>query len=296
MTQAPAAADVGGRDRAAPSAARCAVILLTFNSRDTIGDTVRAAKQVSPVVIAVDSHSTDGTPDFLRELGCEVHDRAFRHYADQRNWAIEQFGNTFEWQLHLDADEVLDNLAIAELRKAIAAPGPYAGYLLRRRTYFMGKPLRFGGATSWHMRLFKSGTGACEDRLYDQHFICSGEMRQLRGWLHDMNVGNLTEWVNRHNRWSNLEADELLRSSEGSTQQVEAKLSADPRQRRRYYKGLYYKAPLLLRPMLYFLFRYVVQLGFLDGRVGFLYAFLQALWFRMLVDAKLIEKQASHGR
>jgi hypothetical protein len=54
---------------------------------------------------------------------------------------------------------------------------------------------------------------------------------------------------------------------------------------------VYYGAPPLLRPLLYFLFRYVAQLGFLDGRVGFIYAFMQALWFRMMVDAKLVEQR-----
>lgn len=280
-------------------ASDAAVILLTFNSAGVIERTIAAARRVSPTVICADSFSTDGTPQILEQLGCEVHSRRFVHYADQRNWAIQTLGNQYPWQLHLDADEVLDAAAIDAIRLALANPGPSVGFLLKRRTYFLGRPLRHGGAHSWHLRLFKSGAGACEDRLYDQHFICRGPTRRLAGLLHDMNVGSLTEWTTRHNRWSDLEAQELLRpttAAERGTERLEGRLGADPRARRRTYKGAYYQAPRYWRVGLYFLFRYVVQLGFLDGRAGFLYAFFQALWFRMLVDAKLAEALAASAQ
>jgi glycosyltransferase involved in cell wall biosynthesis len=270
-----------------------AVILLTFNSAAVIERTVNAARHISQTVICVDSASTDATVDILRRLGCQVYDRPFKHYADQRNWAIQELGNAYAWQLHLDADEILDADVIASIKAAVADPGEYVGFILHRRTYFLGSELRHGGASNWHLRLFRSA--ACEDRLYDQHFVCSGRTRKLRGWMHDMNVGNLTEWTARHNRWSALEAQELLRGPDASPSKLQPRISADPRQRRRAYKGIYYRAPSFLRAWLYFLFRYVLQLGFLDGRAGFLYAFLQALWFRMLVDAKLHEATLAQG-
>jgi glycosyltransferase involved in cell wall biosynthesis len=267
------------------------VVVLTFNSAAVIERTIAAAKRVSPYVVCVDSGSTDGTIAILEALRCEVHHREFRHYADQRNWAIQMIGTRFVWQLHLDADEVLDNMAIAAIRSALAEPRDRVGFLLRRRTYFLGRALRFGGASSWHLRLFRSGAGACEDRLYDQHFICHGPTGRLGGWMHDMNVGSLGEWTARHNRWSDLEVGELLRPVAPGGH-LEGRLGGDPRQRRRAYKGLYYQSPQYLRALAYFGFRYLLQLGFLDGRAGLLYAFLQALWFRMLVDAKLAEARS----
>ena len=116
-------------------------------------------------------------------------------------------------------------------------------------------------------------------------------MSRLPGLLHDLNVSALTEWVARHNRWSDLESAELLRPVD-SAGKLQAELSSDPRKRRRYYKGLYYRCPRGFRAVAYFVFRYVVMLGFLDGRVGFYYTFFQSLWFRMLVDAKLAEHDA----
>jgi hypothetical protein len=185
---------------------------------------------------------------------------------------------------------VLDDTAIAEVQRVLAEPGDATGFIFRRRTYFMGRALRFGGNDNFHLRLFKTGTARCEDRLYDQHFVSDRPGVRLRGLLHDMNVGSLTEWTARHNRWSDMESAELLRPQGDNAGQIQARLSADPRERRRLYKGQYYKAPPVLRVFLLFIYRYVLQGGFLDGRAGFFYAFFQVLWFRMLVDAKLLEK------
>ena len=87
-------------------------------------------------------------------LGCQLAQRPFKNYADQRNWAIDEFGPRSEWQLHLDADEVLDDTAIGEIRRVLAAPNGASGFIFRRRTYFLGQALRFGGNDNFHLRLF----------------------------------------------------------------------------------------------------------------------------------------------
>lgn len=274
----------------APPRHSLGVIVLSFNSANVIERTLRAALEVSQNVCVVDSGSSDDTAAIVIALGGRLMQRPFKHYADQRNWAIDEFGGQFDWQLHLDADEVLDATAIAEIKRVLAAPAGATGFIFKRRTYFLGRPLRFGGTSNFHLRLFKSGTARCEDRLYDQHFVSEQPGVRLDGLLLDMNVGSLTEWTSRHNRWSDLEASELQRPAGDGAGQIKARLSADPRERRRLYKGQYYNAPALLRPVLLFIYRYIVQGGVLDGRAGFLYAFFQVLWFRMLVDAKLIEQ------
>lgn len=274
-----------------PPRPQLGVILLTHNSANVIERTVRAALRLSRNVVVVDSGSSDETVSIVTGLGCNVVHRAFKHYADQRNWAIDEFGDRTDWQLHLDADEVLDELAIAEIVRALADPGAANAFIFKRRTYFLGHALRFGGASNFHLRLFRSGTARCEDRLYDQHFVSEHPGVRLRGLLHDMNVGNLTEWTARHNRWSDMEAAEVLRPQADGAGQIKARLSSDPRERRRLYKGSYYRAPPILRALLLFVYRYVLQGGFLDGRAGLFYAFFQVLWFRMLVDVKLHERR-----
>ncbi len=281
---------------AAVARPRLGVIVLSFNSAAIIERTQRAALQLADVVTVVDSGSTDGTQDLVRSLGAQCVQRPFVHYAEQRNWAIDLFGDLTAWQLHLDADEVMDSAAIEAVQTALADPQGSSAFIFERRTYFMGRALRFGGATNFHLRLFRSGSARCEDRLYDQHFVSAEPARRLGGLLHDMNVGSLNEWTARHNRWSELEVQELARrtaaAQPGAPQQIAARLSADPRERRRLYKGGYYRTPPLWRALALFGYRYGALGGFLDGRAGFYYAFFQALWFRMLVDAKLAERDA----
>jgi len=264
------------------------VVILTFNSAGIIRETLGGALAVSQQVLVVDSGSRDGTQDIARELGCTVVERAFVNYAEQRNWAIREHGDRHAWQLHLDADEVLDAVAVASLRNAVADPGGTQGFVVKRLTYFLDRPLPFAGENAWHLRLFRSGSGGCEDRLYDQHFVCNGPTLRLRGKLHDRNASPLAEWTARHNRWSDLEAAEIT-SPEPGGRRLAGALGSEPRARRRWLKGAYYRLPRGLRAVAYFLTRYVLMGGFLDGAAGFYYCGLQAFWFRLLVDAKLYE-------
>ena len=270
------------------------VVILTFNSASIIRETVTQAQQVSRDVFVVDSNSSDGTLDVLSELGCTVVQRPFKNYSDQRNWAIAQVKDRFGWQLHLDADEVLDAEAITDIRTALAQPR-HTAYLIRRRDYFMGRMLRFSGVNPWHLRLFKSGVGQCEARLYDQHFVAStADTGRLGGYMHDKNSVTLSDWTARHNRWSDAEVEENSGPSKPEGDDVlKGRLMGDARERTRFIKKICYRLPIGIRALSYFLYRYVFRLGFLDGKVGFYFAFFQALWFRMLVDAKVYERRQS---
>jgi glycosyltransferase involved in cell wall biosynthesis len=272
---------------------QCAIVLLTFNSASIIRETLTQAKKVSQCVYVVDSYSTDETPAILSEFGCTVVQRPFLNYADQRNWAISQVEPICDWQLHLDADEVLDEFAIGEINSLLSGSPEFDAYMLRRRDYFMGKMLRFSGLNPWHLRLFRSGVGRCEDRLYDQHFIGDGSSGRLKGYMHDKNAAGLSDWIASHNRWSDAEAAEALAGRPTTGKVLQPKLMGDPRERTRFVKKIYYKLPGSLRSFGYFIYRYVFRLGFLDGRAGFYFAFFQALWFRMLVDAKISERRDS---
>lgn len=272
--------------------AACVVVVLTFNAAGIVGETLAQAFKVSGTVLVVDSGSTDGTVDIARAAGAEVVHRDFLHYGDQRNWAIDRVSAHAVWQLHLDADEVLDDEAIAAIRSVVTGGQPGVdAWMLRRRDYFMGQLLRFSGVNPWHLRLFRSGRARCEARLYDQHFVSTGPARKLAGSMHDKNATTLSEWIARHNRWSDLEAQEIGAEAQKSDGVLQARLGGDARERTRFLKGLYYRLPGGMRALGYFVYRYVVRLGFLDGKAGFYFAFFQALWFRTLVDAKLYERQ-----
>ena len=122
----------------------CVVVILTFNSAGIIGETLGQALKVSNDVLVVDSGSTDDTCKIAESHGCVIMERSFKNYSDQRNWAIDQIVEKYSWQLHLDADEVLDELAVAEICNVVKANRGEA-WMLRRRDYFMGKELKHSG-------------------------------------------------------------------------------------------------------------------------------------------------------
>jgi glycosyltransferase involved in cell wall biosynthesis len=269
------------------------VIILTFNAEATIGATLASAATVSDDIHVVDSGSTDRTLEIVRAAGAVVHEHPFENYGAQRNWAISTLPLKYGWQLHLDADERLSDALAAKIRAVRDAgfPAPVVGYHLPRLVRFMGRELKHGGLyPTWHMRLFKTGQGRCENRKYDQHFLCDGPTAQLDAPMIDDLRMSLTEWTFRHNRWSDAEADEIEHAS-GADGLVRPDLTGDPIQKKRALRGWYNRAPLFLRALLLFKYRYILRLGFLDGMPGLIYCVLQTFWFRFLVDAKLYERR-----
>jgi hypothetical protein len=141
------------------------------------------------------------------------------------------------------------------------------------------------------MRLFRTGKGRCELREYDQHFFCTGTTARLQGPMLDDIRMSLSEWTLRHNRWSDAEARELMgQSIEG---RIASNAAGNVVERKRYLRSQYDRAPLFLRAFALFFYRYIVKLGFLDGIEGLIFCVLQTLWFRFLVDAKLLEAKRS---
>lgn len=269
---------------------RPTVILLSFNSEDTLGATLSRARLVSDEIFVVDSYSKDGTVELARSFGATVVQHPFEHYGAQRNWAIDNLPIHHAWQLHLDADELIDDELLAAIL-ALPDEPEHSGYFLPRYLRFLGRVLRHGGMSpTWHMRLFRTGVGRCEDRKYDQHYILkSGTSGLLPGVMVDDVRMPLTEWTARHNRWSDGEVAELDAGED--TGRLKPDAHGNPAQRKRYLRQKYNQLPLFIRPFGLFAYRYFFRLGFLDGTEGFIFWVLQTFWFRFLVDAKIWEKR-----
>ncbi len=272
------------------------VVILTFNSAATIGATLDSLAGLTNDVHVVDSGSTDGTLEIVRAKGATLASHAFENYGKQRNWAIESLVLAHPWQLHLDADERLTPELKIEIASLLAAPvaEDIGGFYIPRLVHFHGRALRHGGMYPiYHMRLFRTGRGRCEDRKYDQHFRADGRTEKLKHPMIDDIRLSLSEWTTRHNRWADAEVDEILNpGGEG----VIAAGSGDPVAEKRRARGWYYRAPLFLRAFLLFHYRYFLKLGFLDGKEGLIFYTLQTLWFRFLVDAKLYERRKAQTR
>ncbi len=273
---------------------RPAVIVLSFNSEATLGATLERARQVSDEIHVVDSYSSDGSVELARGAGARVVEREFANYGAQRNWAIDNLPIASPWQLHLDADEWMDDRLVAAIQ-ALADEPEHDGYFLPRYVRFLGRVLRHGGMSpTWHLRLFRSGAGRCEERKYDQHYLLrSGTTGELEGAMIDDVRMPLTEWIARHNRWASGEVEEL------NSRETGGRLRADARgnraERKRYLRKQYDRLPLFVRPPLLFAYRYVLRRGFLDGSEGLIFWVLQTFWFRFLVDSKIWEQRHAAG-
>jgi len=274
---------------------RPTAILLSFNSADTLGATLTRARQVSDEIFVIDSFSTDGTVALAESFGAKVVPHAFENYGAQRNWAIDNLPITRPWQLHLDADEVMDDQLVAAIL-ALPDEPEHAGYFVPRYVRFLGRVMRHGGMSpTWHLRLFKTGIGRCEDRKYDQHYLLTGPgtTGQLPGVMIDDIAMSISEWTARHNRWADGEVAELFAadSGEASSGRLLADAKGNPAQRKRALRAKYNKLPLFVRPFALFAYRYFFKLGFLDGTEGFIFWTLQTFWFRFLIDSKIWEKR-----
>jgi glycosyltransferase involved in cell wall biosynthesis len=265
-----------------------AVILLSFNSEDTLAATLNSARKLSDQIFVVDSFSSDDTVGLARSFGATVVQHSFEHYGAQRNWAIDNLCNSHPWQLHLDADEWMDDQLINAILALDDEP-EHSGYFLPRYLRFLGRVLRHGGMSpTWHLRLFRTGIGRCEDRKYDQHFLLkTGTSGQLHGMMIDDIRMPLTEWTARHNRWADGEVAELNCRETFNRLQPDAR--GNPAQRKRFLHEKYNRMPLFIRPFALFIYRFFFRLGFLDGTEGFIFWILQTFWFRFLVDAKIWE-------
>ncbi|MBM4406828.1 MAG: glycosyltransferase family 2 protein [Chloroflexi bacterium] len=270
------------------------VIILTLNEEVNLPLCLQSIRGLTADVFVLDSGSTDRTVEIAKAAGAVVAAHPFENYGAQRNWAQQHMPKSTEWVLHLDADERLTPELVTEINSLMTDPPPQVnGFLLRKRTYFMGKWMRHGGHyPSYHLRLLRPAHGRCENRLYDQHFVVDGAVKRLHHDYIDVVASDLTTWTLRHVRWAGMEAQELEQERSGKDQ-VQPKMLGNPVQRRRWLRvSLYGNAPLFLRAWLYWFYRYFVRLGFLDGREGLIFHFLQGCWFRFQVDSRIYEERA----
>jgi glycosyltransferase involved in cell wall biosynthesis len=272
--------------------------VLTYNEERNLPICLQSLEGLPCEVFVVDSGSTDKTVHIATEWGARVVQHPFENYASQRNWAQQNLPIQTEWVLHLDADERLTPQLVNEIKDVLRSPPDGVdGFLLRKRTFFMGRWIRHGGHyPSYHLRLFRKNHGFCENRLYDQHFIVKGEMAKLRHDYIDVVASDLATWSLRHVRWAGLEAIELQQPlrSEG---RLEPRLLGTPVERRRWLRAnLYARSPMFIRAFGYWLYRYFIRLGFLDGTQGLIFHFLQGCWYRFLTDARIYEARLQQGK
>ena len=271
------------------------LIILTYNEEANIRETLESAKSWASEILIVDSFSTDRTLEICRRYTDKIHQHAFENQAKQFNWALDNVPISYEWILRLDSDERLTPELAREIGQALPSLSPdVTGVYLRRRVFFMGRWIRHGDYyPMWFLRLFRKGKGRYEEITEEHIVLPGGRTVRFRNDFIDENRKGLSFWVDKHNQWAIGEMLDVMSYARGQglpKGTVTPTLFSTQEKRRRWLKvRLYSRLPLFLRAFLYFFYRYILRLGFLDGTEGLIFHFLQGCWYRFLVDAKIYE-------
>lgn len=272
------------------------VLILTYNEEIHIARAIESVASFVTQIVVVDSLSSDRTVEIARSLGATVLQNPFVNQARQFQWGLDNAVITSDWVMRLDADEVIEPELAREIAEKLPTLGTdVAGVNLKRKHIFLDRFVRHGGRYPLILtRLWRRGQGRVEDRWMDEHVIVWGGRTVLfDNPFRDHNLHDLSYFTEKHNKYATREAVDVLNrryglfaedaglTSEGTSLQASVKRFVKER--------IYNRMPFPVSTLGYFLFRYVIQLGFLDGREGLIYHFLQGYWYRFLVGAKVLE-------
>lgn len=272
-----------------------AVVILTHNEERHIARAIASVQGVATQVFLIDSGSTDRTIEIAEAAGAQVLRNPWTNYAQQFQWGLDNAPITADWVMRLDADEVIEpDLAATIAARLSTLPAAVTGVNLKRKHVFMGRWIRHGGRYPLTLlRIWRRGKARIEQRWMDEHMLLTeGGSVVFEGGFSDINLNDLAFFTDKHNRYAAREAVDILNQRydlfpTDAAESVGA--SAQAAQKRGVKERIYNRLPFGVGPVLYFIYRYFIQLGFLDGREGAIYHGLQGLWYRFLVDAKVEE-------
>ena len=278
-----------------------AVLILTYNEERHIARALNCVAPLAAEVIVVDSFSVDRTVEIASSHGARVLQNPFLNHAAQFQWGLDHMETACEWILRLDADELIEPDLAARIRDELPKLGPeVAGVTLDRKQIFMGRWIRHGGRYPLTLtRIFRRGKGRIEQRWMDEHIVVEGGcIVHFAGGFVDHNLNDLTFFTNKHNKYATREVIDVLNKKyslildESSCANF---INTQASFKRLLKERIYNALPFWIGPAAYFLYRYFVQGGVLDGREGLIYHFLQGFWYRFLVGAKLVELDSAVG-
>lgn len=270
-----------------------AIIFLTFNEEKNLPKALASVKQLNVPVYIIDSYSNDNTESIAKKFNYVFIQNKFETHTLQWKFALKQIPENVEWILGLDADQELLPELCDEIKNILSSEesNNISGYYICRRNYFLGKWIKYGGYyPRYLLKLFRNDKVYLDDsELMDHHFYVNGKTAKLKNDLIENNLKeDLDFWKSKHIKYAELQAKEefeKLLNNKGS-------LLGNQDERRLFFKNVWNKMPLFIRPIIYFLYRYIFLTGFLDGKTGSLFHYLQAYWYRYKVDQNIYELKA----
>lgn len=271
-------------------------IIMTKNEEKNIVDCLQSMVGFAKRCVVIDCGSTDRTVELAKENGADVYIHEFEYYAKQYNWGIDNCDIDTEWLIRLDADERFPADLKAEIEELIEKnkDTQMNGITIEADFFFLGRCMRHGMRNKRKMMLFKRSCGRIEDRRRDAYSIISEGYAACttHRFLH-YDFKDLDSYVRRYNWYATREMQDYIDFTRGASSEFKNdKLLAAQRKKK---FGFYYKAPRYIRAWAWFLYNYIFRGGFLDGKEGLIYYFLECYWYRLLVDAKIFEYEKTGG-
>jgi exosortase/archaeosortase family protein len=274
------------------------IIILTLDEEVHLTRLLESIQGLHARICVMDSGSTDGTLNICRENNIDVCYRSFDNHPKQWDAALSSFKITSSWIIGLDADQTLSPELFSMLSNFKDEDhAGIDGIYFNRKNHYKGRWIKYGGYYPFYLlKMFRHEVGVSDlNENMDHRFIVPGKtIIWKKGHLLEENLkeNNLQFWIEKHNRYSDLLADEECRMiGRSRIQSSQQRYWGSPNERKAWLKSLWWKLPRHLRPFIYFGYRMTVQLGFLDGRSGIIFHFLQGFWFRLIVDIKIEERQ-----
>jgi glycosyltransferase involved in cell wall biosynthesis len=279
------------------------VLVTTRNEEVNIERCLRSVHGFADQIFVLDSESADRTVEIASRFA-EVRTLAYEHgriipWIFQ--WGLDNLPLRHDWVLILEADQALTPELRAEIAAVLVRPEVREdGFYIRRRQIFRGRPLRFGGyGSKVLLKLFRRSRSELDPVEQDTRVYVHGPVGRLRSPLDEWNRKEdfILFYLEKHLRYAEAFArEEYERRRRRLPWKATPRFFGTPDERILWLKDRYYRLPLFVRPALYFLYRYFFLLGILDGRTGFVFHFLQAFWFRLVVDIRLEELLRSNGK
>ncbi len=274
-------------------------VILSFNEEIHLPRLLESIKGLDAPIFICDSGSTDTTLEIAQKYGATIFYNAFENHPKQWDYALKNAKITTPWTIGLDSDHIVlpELYELLQNFKNENVDTKVNSIYFNRKNYFKGRWLKHGGYfPKYLLKMFRTGIGFSDlNENMDHRFIAEGQsIIWEKGYLKEENLkeNNIAFWIEKHNKYSDLVAnEEIERKNKLRSQTLQPKFWGSPDQRIAYLKKKWWNMPLFVRPFLYFFYRYFIQLGILDGKEGLIFHFLQALWFRFVVDVKIYEKE-----
>lgn len=265
-------------------------IILCFNEEIHLERCINSLSSVASRICVIDSYSSDNTQALAKKLGAEVYCNPWTNYSDQFTWALNNCNITSDWVMRIDADEILEDELRSSVREFVEQPGTFNSAFFRRKIVFLGQPIKHGFFyPALMLRLWRTGIGRIEQRWMDEHIVVDNACTKvLPGDLTDHNLNDLSWWTRKHDSYASREVYDIVFSREKGSH-TDTGLSGSASIKRLIKTSVYNRLPPAIRALMYFMYRYILGMGFLDGKAGLYFHVLQAFWYRLYVDAKLYE-------